>query len=71
MKVLSLPTHAQPRIVEILEELLAKAKAGEVTGLFAYVESDGVILHYRDGMPDNQVIFSLELVKKRILAEFK
>ncbi len=72
MKVLSLPTHANPRIVAVLEDVLAKAKAGKVTGIFLYTEDDqGDIEHSRDGMPDNQVIFALELVKKRILARYE
>lgn len=72
MKVLSLPTHAHPRIVALLEELLDKAKAGDVTGLFVYTEdADGNVTHWRDGMADHSVIFNLELVKKRILGEYR
>lgn len=72
MKVLSLPTHAHPRIVALLEDLLDKARAGKVTGLFVYTEDDdGNIEHSRDGMADHSVIFNLEIVKKRILGEYR
>jgi hypothetical protein len=72
LKVLSLPTHANPRIVALLEDTLARAKEGKVTGLFLYVEDEnGQIEHSRDGMPDNQVIFAMELIKKRMLARYE
>ncbi len=71
MKVLSLPTHAHPRIVAMLEELLDKARAGKISGLFVYTEdADGGVEHFRDGMPDHNVLFNLEIVKKRILGEY-
>ncbi len=71
MKLLSLPTDANPRIVSVLEDALAKARAGKVVGIFLYTEDDeGNIEHCRDGMPDHRIIFSLELVKKRILARY-
>lgn len=71
MKVVSLPTHASPRIVELLEGLLSRARAGEITGVFLYYEDiDGKIEHSRDGMADNQVVFSLELTKRRILEKY-
>ena len=72
MKVLSLPTHAHPRIVALLEDLLGKAKAGELRGIFVFAEdSDGNVEHSRDGMPDHNVIFNLEIVKKRVLGQYE
>ncbi len=56
----------------MLEDLLDKARAGKVTGIFAFTEDDeGNIEHHRDGQSDHGVIFSLELVKKRILARYE
>lgn len=72
LKVLSLPTDAKPRIVAILEELLADAKAGKVTGLFVFHENDeGTVIHSRDGLNDSLVVFWLELIKRRILGGYE
>ncbi len=72
MKVLSLPTHAHPRIVAALEDLLDRARAGKVKGLFCFVEDeDGNVSRVNDGFSDVQLIFSLELVKKRLLGQYE
>ncbi len=72
MKVLSLQTHAHPRIVAALEDLLARARAGKVVGFFSFAEDDdGNITRENDGFSDAHLIFSLELVKKRILAGYE
>jgi len=72
LKVLSLPVDARPRIVELLEELLAKAKEGRVTGILVLHEDDkGEFEHRRDGLPDNQIVFSMELIKRRLLAGYE
>lgn len=71
LKVLSLPTNANPRIVTLLEELLADAKTGKVTGLFVFHQNDeGVVVHSRDGLSDALVVFWLELIKRRLLGEY-
>jgi hypothetical protein len=60
------------RIVVLLEELLADAKAGKTSGLFVFAEdTDGRVTHSRDGMPDATIVFWLELVKRRILEAYE
>lgn len=73
LRVLETPTTAsQARIVTLLEELLADAKAGKVTGFFAFAEDDeGRVTHSRDGMSDSLVIFWIELIKRRILGGYE
>lgn len=71
LKVLSLPTHANPRIVTMLEELLADAKAGKLTAIFAFYEDEGGnISHSRDGFSDNQAVFCIERTKQKILGGY-
>lgn len=72
LRVLNTPSQAsKERIVTLLEETLADAKAGKVTGLFMFTEDDeGRVTHSRDGMSDSLVIFWLELIKKRVLGEY-
>lgn len=70
LKLLKTPTTG--RIVELLEETLAQAKAGKVTGIFVFVEDlEGKVTHSRDGMPDATIMFWLELVKLRILGQYE
>lgn len=67
-----LKTPTSGRIVEVLEDLLARAKDGKVTGLFLFEESnEGKVIHSRDGMSDSLIIFWLELIKRRILGEYE
>ncbi len=62
----------QGRIVAMLEDALAEAKAGKVTGLFMFAESDeGMVSHSRDGMSDSLVVFWIELIKRRILEGYQ
>ena len=71
MKVLSLPTHAQPRIVAMFEDLLEQARQGAIVGCFVLTESEnGDHTRYSDGWPDNQIIFAIELVKRRMLEKY-
>lgn len=67
-----LKTPTSGRIVTALEELLEEAKAGKVTGIFIFHEMiDGKVVHSRDGMPDATIVFWLELIKRRILGEYR
>ncbi len=67
-----LKTPTSGRIVEVLEELVAQAKEGKVTGLFIFSESiEGQVTHSRDGMSDSLIIFWLELIKRRILGAYE
>jgi len=67
-----LKTATNERIVAMLEELLADAKAGKTTGLFVFAEDiGGVVTHMRDGMPDATITFWLELTKRRILEAYE
>lgn len=67
-----LKTPTSERIVALLEELLADAKEGKVTGLFVFAESiDGKVTHSRDGMPDATIMFWVELIKRRILEAYE
>jgi len=67
-KLTLLKTPASGRIVEVLEELLAQAKEGKVTGIFVFHENlEGNVVHSRDGLSDSLVVFWLELIKRRIL----
>jgi hypothetical protein len=60
------------RIVTILEDLLAEAKRGEVTGLFLFSEGkNGGVTHSRDGMSDALIMFWVELIKRRILGAYE
>jgi hypothetical protein len=60
------------RIVSLLEDLLTQAKAGDITGLFVLTEDkEGTVIHSRDGMSDSLIVFWLELIKRRILGEYR
>lgn len=70
--VKSLPNDAKPRIVRLLEELLVAARKGEITGIIVLTEDGaGDAQHYRDGIPDHGVVFSLELIKRRVLEKYE
>lgn len=67
-----LKTPTNERITVLLEELLADAKAGKLTGVFVFSESiNGKVTHSRDGMPDATVVFWLELIKRRLLGAYE
>lgn len=70
LKVLSLPTHAQPRIVEILEGLLERARAGNVQGISVVTDEDGDMKLYRDGFTDERALWVLEITKARLMKGF-
>lgn len=71
LKVLSHPTHASPRIVKILEDLLEEARKGELSGICMFTEySDGRWEHTRDGMPDERVCFALDITRARVIGQY-
>lgn len=60
------------RIVSLLTDLLEQAKRGDITGVFVFSEDkDDCVTHSRDGMSDSLIVFWLELIKRRILEEYR
>lgn len=71
-EIKTIGTERTERIVSLLEELLADAKTGNVTGVFLFTEDKGgTVTHSRDGMSDSLIVFWLELIKRRILGEYR
>ncbi len=60
------------RIVALLTDMLEQAKAGDITGFFAFAEDkSGTVTHSRDGMSDALIMFWVELIKRRILEAYE
>jgi hypothetical protein len=71
-EIKTLGVERTERIVSLLEDLLTQAKAGDITGLFVFTEDKkGTVIHSRDGMSDSLIVFWLELIKRRILGEYR
>jgi hypothetical protein len=63
--------ESKERIVQLLREKLAEAEAGNIQCILMLTEdATGKFTSDRDGFTDQGIVFSVEVIKKRVLGKY-